>query len=700
MRKIKIFIGSSIDELSDERKSLVSFISHLNNKYVDKGIYIEPYICEETSSRMTSNGSQTTHDQYIEREADATIFMFFKKAGQYTLHELELAYNCLIDNSKPDIFIYFKTSDSLVETNTEIEKAIDIVANNYGHYYKKFSDADTIKLELLQYIISILNDGTAITIKDGKFYIENHEIPEIELSADNVFAFQNNPHLRELANDIERLKKQVVSASVANDWDVLYTATTELNEKRNKYSNLQTNILNMLTSFYKEINHKDADKILIEAFRLFELGKVDEAKKLLPSKEIICNKATNILKQKKLINDMLSQQAKDVIHDAWIRINVLYLDSNNEERFTEIDELYSGTIELAIGFSNHFDVSYFVYNYSMFLSKLGDFKKAIEYKKQALKLLENRKDFKNSSAYFLCYNSLAMDYECLKEISLAEETYNQLISLYDNADCSETDCMSMLGVLYNNLGYMYSNNLDYDMTYFERAENALKRAIEIRKELKEKDSDTLSDLLCSYNNLGSLYLNNQQKKKFVEQIAYYIIDESEHLEDVQKNQSLSHAYELLIAFYSDEASKEKEVKKIYEKLLTTLCFLYEHNSVDNLKEYAKVLMYSAMIDNQADSALAINKCQKAINISIPFLKFREDEELMYIVVLCSSLLADCFFKNKNFNEMKKFSTLAIDYIERIERLFFEFYSKHNELAGTKMHILMKLQLIDLLSDIL
>lgn len=214
------------------------------------------------------------------------------------MHELELAYNCLIDNRKPDIFIYFKTSNSLIETNTEIEKAIDIVANNYGHYYKKFTDADTIKLELLQYIISILNDGTAITIEDGKFHIGTQEIPEIELSADNVFAFQNNPRLSELADDIERLKKQVVSASIANDWDVLYTATTELNEKRKEYSNLQTYILNMLTSFYEEINHKDADRNLVEAFRLFELGKVYEAKELIPSKEIICNKASNILKQK------------------------------------------------------------------------------------------------------------------------------------------------------------------------------------------------------------------------------------------------------------------------------------------------------------------------------------------------------------------------------------------------------------------
>lgn len=700
MRKIKIFIGSSIDELSDERKSLVSFISHLNNKYVDKGIYIEPYICEETSSQMTLNGSQTTHDQYIENEADATIFMFFKKAGQYTLHELELAYNCLKDNLKPDIFIYFKASASLTETDTEIEKAIDIVANNYGHYYKKFSDADTIKLELLQYIISILNDGSVITIKDGKFHIGQQEIPEIELSADNVFAFQNNPRLRELADDIKSLKKQVVSASASEDWDVLYTATAELNEKRNEYSRLQTNILNMLTSFYEEINHKDANKIILEAFRLFELGKVDEAKELLPSKEIICDKATSILKQKNLINDMLSQQAKDVIHDAWIRINVLYLDSDNEKRFIEIDELYSGTIELAIGFSNYFDVSYFVYNYSVFLSKLGDFKKAIKYKKQALELLEIRKDFKNSSAYFLCYNSLAMDYECLKEIGLAEETYKQLISLYDDVDCSEMDCMYKLGILYNNLGYLYSNNLDFDTTYFEKAENALKRAIEIRKELKERDRDMLSDLLCSYNNLGNLYLKDQQKKKFVERIAYYIIDESEHLEEVQKNQSLSHAYELLIVFYSEETLKEKELQRIYEKLLYTLRFLYELNSVDNLKEYAKVLMYSAMMDNRTDRKLAIEKCKKAIDISVPFLKFRDDEELMYIVVLCSSLLVDYFFKNKSFDEMRNFSTLAIDCIEKLERHFYEFYSKHNELARIKMHMSMRLQLLALLSDIL
>lgn len=36
MKKIKIFIGSSIVDLHDDRLSIVSFIQELNNKYIDR----------------------------------------------------------------------------------------------------------------------------------------------------------------------------------------------------------------------------------------------------------------------------------------------------------------------------------------------------------------------------------------------------------------------------------------------------------------------------------------------------------------------------------------------------------------------------------------------------------------------------------------------------------------------------------------
>lgn len=39
MKKIKIFFGSSIDELANVRNEIARFILGLNNRYVDKDIY-------------------------------------------------------------------------------------------------------------------------------------------------------------------------------------------------------------------------------------------------------------------------------------------------------------------------------------------------------------------------------------------------------------------------------------------------------------------------------------------------------------------------------------------------------------------------------------------------------------------------------------------------------------------------------------
>lgn len=125
--------------MEKERKDLVSFIQGLNNKYVDKGIYIEPYVCEETSSELRAEGSQKIHDDYIKNCADATFFMFFRKAGQYTLGELDLACKVIKSSPKrkPSIFVFFKTIDSEIVDTEEIKAAVDKIAGEYAHYYKK-----------------------------------------------------------------------------------------------------------------------------------------------------------------------------------------------------------------------------------------------------------------------------------------------------------------------------------------------------------------------------------------------------------------------------------------------------------------------------------------------------------------------------------------------------------------------------------
>ena len=100
MKIIKIFLGSSIIDLHEERLEIESFVQGLNNKYIDQDIYINIYACEETSGARAIGGSQSVHDKFITDEADATFFMFFHKAGEFTLHELDLARNTFLTNKK------------------------------------------------------------------------------------------------------------------------------------------------------------------------------------------------------------------------------------------------------------------------------------------------------------------------------------------------------------------------------------------------------------------------------------------------------------------------------------------------------------------------------------------------------------------------------------------------------------------------
>lgn len=377
MRKIKIFIGSSIDDLAYERRDLVSFITELNNKYIDRGIYIEPYICEEKSNEMRPEGSQKVHDDYIENDADAMIFMFFKKAGKYTLRELQIAKDTLTSKEKkPHIFIYFKTINNEVVDSIEIKAAIDKIAGEYAHYYKKFSEADTIKLELLQYLSDILSENS-LTIKGGKVYIGDIEANEIDLS--NVFAFQNNTELTILKNELNELEKQIQVCVEEKNWIKLAELSTKHQEKQTKYSDLETEILKMLQQLFKCLHEEKVNPIRLKALLLLEEGKHQEALLLLPLNEIRA-KSVALVEKKAMQDEIIKQEANDILQDGIARLHVLDFDINNENSYMEIEKTYDSILDIAIIAGK----SHVLMEYIMLLESRGDVKKAL----MVTKLLE------------------------------------------------------------------------------------------------------------------------------------------------------------------------------------------------------------------------------------------------------------------------------------------------------------------------
>ena len=78
MRKIKIFIGSSIDELRDDRIAIGNFFRQLNDLYLDNGLYFQLIMCEDYDDAIEAEGKQSKYDKEIE-DSELSVFIFFKK---------------------------------------------------------------------------------------------------------------------------------------------------------------------------------------------------------------------------------------------------------------------------------------------------------------------------------------------------------------------------------------------------------------------------------------------------------------------------------------------------------------------------------------------------------------------------------------------------------------------------------------------
>lgn len=418
MRKIKIFIGSSIDDLAYERRDLVSFIAELNNKYIDRGIYIEPYICEEKSNEMRPEGSQKVHDEYIENDADVSIFMFFRKAGKYTLRELQIAKNTLTSKAKKShVFIYFKTINNEVADTSEIKVAIDKIAGEYAHYYKKFSEADTIKLELLQYLSNTLGE-TSLTIQDGKVYIGDIEANDIELS--NVFAYQNNSELIALKKELAEIEKQIQVCVEEKSWAQLAQLTDKHQEKQVQYSNLESEILKMLQQLFKCLQEKNANPIRLKALMLLEEGKHKEALLLLPLSEIK-SKSEAIMKKKTLQDAKIKQEATEILQDGLARLRALGFDVNNTTIDIDIEKTYDSIVDVALiaGQSN------ILIEYVDYLEEKGNVEKALK----IAKLIEKKLDYFDDITLYTKFDT----YNLLSELSENEDAQRRYSMLAEES---------------------------------------------------------------------------------------------------------------------------------------------------------------------------------------------------------------------------------------------------------------------------
>ena len=139
MKKIRIFLASS-NELKPEREQFEIEINRKNKAWFNKEVFLELNIWEDMSARMSSTGSQSEYNKFVE-QADIFVFLAYSKVGMYTAGEFEHAFGKFQATQKPFIFTYFKTpppdvEDSLAEFKMKLQEL--------KHYGANFTDSSDL----------------------------------------------------------------------------------------------------------------------------------------------------------------------------------------------------------------------------------------------------------------------------------------------------------------------------------------------------------------------------------------------------------------------------------------------------------------------------------------------------------------------------------------------------------------------------
>ena len=145
MKTIKVFIASS-EELKMERLEFTDMIQQLNRILRPRGVEIEPIKWEYLDASMGTLHKQEEYNQEL-KTCELCLVLYWTRFGDYTKSELDTAYLELCAGHNPKrLYIDFKETE---EITPELKAFKESFVTEYGHFYCRFENVDTMKLNFL-----------------------------------------------------------------------------------------------------------------------------------------------------------------------------------------------------------------------------------------------------------------------------------------------------------------------------------------------------------------------------------------------------------------------------------------------------------------------------------------------------------------------------------------------------------------------
>lgn len=430
MKKIRIFLASSVIELEQDRRSLGDFVSNLDEMIRDRGIDLRMIQCEHMSNAMHPERKENDYLEKVER-CDYFYVLFGVRMGLYTREEFEAAWKRMKATGAPRIYTYHKVPAEGVSDEASAREFLDYLEKDLKHFCSSYVHLDSVKLNILMELTRNENLGSSMEFRNGQAMLDGRMV----LPLNNVPIYGNNEDLQLRKRKLERLNREFATLAVEREqcpedevleevWKDLVARRAELSEQ------IQQQEMSILRLCLRISEQNSMGKQLTwrekRAASCFERGDYDGALAILRdsarTKELV-----QAEKAKEMAMQIVEQNNKAIlgfINENRLRIHTLMTKGISADTLDEIHQCYDENMMLALRHGLELNC---LYEYAGFLLEQKDYPRGI---RVALQLQERYQAASAAKAdQVRLWNLLGSLYGGNRDYGLAEDAYEKALQL-------------------------------------------------------------------------------------------------------------------------------------------------------------------------------------------------------------------------------------------------------------------------------
>ena len=519
MKTIKIFLASS-DELAEERQKFGNLIRQLDDIFIKRGIHIQLLVWEDMDPCYNNCRKQDEYNAWI-RESQLFVALFYTRAGQYTLEELNVAQQENARKMEPKLMIYCRSLQPGDVEENDLQEFKQTLDKELGHFWGNYATTDKLHLDFVMHFMrSTEGRSSALKVENGQVMLDGFTVASMDnlpFAAGNEGYQRMQSEIQELCKEIEgtraklekkqqklekkkaRLEKEPDDEDNQEEYEeakeeVEYL-TSKLQSKLDKYDALQEQFAShqkALLDTAKRVSEMQLETVNSELCRAvdeFEQGHIEAANAILDSIEREADRHMEQLdRDRELVHqdiEAFQLQAKTVMVDVSIPI---------DERIKKTSAIYAKADDWAQKSAlDKKKYAKLLYKYGVFLYESTQYELSKAILNRQLSIIMDIYGEMHPLVSDSSYNYIGLNHYMIGEYEKAFAYFQKALEIrkekYGLIHSETAEVLHNIGRVFHSQ-YKYEESLKY---YFD--------ALDIRV----KVSESMIEIAQSYRSIGLLY---------------------------------------------------------------------------------------------------------------------------------------------------------------------------------------------------